>query len=211
MTASLEWTKAAALLKLPREGGWPSRLDVYQLATLQAADGTESARVIAATLLDACKAGELRHEPGERAMRPGGVRGIRTIGRLGAAPAGARMAAAPAVVVVKPAPRVAAADVVHWLQAQRRTPSPLVAAWLAAQEQPAEQADDGKRWTGERIAEARAMRDRLKAAGRRDFMAATAAHYAVTPQRLREVLGEPKRASKPKPGAAIARLVHRLK
>lgn len=58
-----------------------------------------------------------------------------------------------------------------------------------------------KKWTPERIAEARAMRDRLKAEGARDYAAKTAAHYGVSPARLRELLAgstEPTKAPAPK-------------
>lgn len=57
-----------------------------------------------------------------------------------------------------------------------------------------------KKWTPERITEARAMRDRLKAEGARDFAAKTAAHYGVSPARLRELLAgstEPTKAPAP--------------
>lgn len=58
-----------------------------------------------------------------------------------------------------------------------------------------------KKWTPERVAEARAMRDRLKAEGARDYAAKTAAHYGVSPARLRELLAgstEPTKAPAPK-------------
>lgn len=51
-------------------------------------------------------------------------------------------------------------------------------------------------WTDARKAEARAMRDRLKADGARDYAAQTAAHYGITPKRLREVLSEGKTPAK---------------
>jgi hypothetical protein len=51
-------------------------------------------------------------------------------------------------------------------------------------------------WTDARKAEARAMRDRLKADGARDYAAQTAAHYGITPKRLREVLSESRATAK---------------
>lgn len=73
---------------------------------------------------------------------------------------------------------------------------------------------DSSRWTDERKAEARAMRDKLKAEGRRDYAARTAECFSVTPQRLRVVLGpdESRPRLKPLQGwPQTARKVHRAK
>jgi hypothetical protein len=45
-------------------------------------------------------------------------------------------------------------------------------------------------WTPERKAEARAMRDKLKNDGARDFAAQTAKHFEVSTARLRKILSE---------------------
>lgn len=50
------------------------------------------------------------------------------------------------------------------------------------------EAERPKKWTTERIAEARAMRDRLKRDGKRDYMKRTADHFAVTPSFLRRLM-----------------------
>lgn len=56
----------------------------------------------------------------------------------------------------------------------------------------------GAPWTPEQIAEARAMRDSLKAKGRRDYVARTATYFGVDKSRLRTVLKEnPKHAANP--------------
>jgi hypothetical protein len=58
--------------------------------------------------------------------------------------------------------------------------------------------EGGKKWTPERVAQARAIRDKHKADGHPDYMARTAAHYGVTPQRLRAVL-RPEDTARPAP------------
>lgn len=99
----------------------------------------------------------------------------------------------------------------------RELAAALGLAWPAALEPPTGTAPTvsapdelpSKRWTAGRVADARAMRDELKAAGRRDFTRATAAHFGVTPQRLRVLLRD---AGRPKAAPdSFARMVRRLK
>lgn len=206
MTA-LFWTRAAALLKLPLAAGWPAALEPMQLAALQAGfaspEDRREAHVIGAALVHACRSGKIDCEP---AQRPAVAPVRRVVGSIGGGAPGRTQPALRTVTVF----RIGPAAFLGRLAAQGLEPSALVREWSEAT--PAERAEpEGKRWTVERVAAARAMRDRLKAAGRRDFMAATARAYGVTPQRLREVLDPP---AKPKPKAAatpLARLVHRLK
>lgn len=206
--SAIAWTRAAAVLKLPVAEGWPATLEPLQAAALQAgfAEPAErrEAHVIAAACTDACRAGKIACEAANRPARPA----RRTVGYIGGAQASQwPQPVARTVEVFRVGPHAFA----EWLRAQGVEPSALVDAWLASQAAAVAPAESGKVWTAQRIAEARAMRDMLKAAGRRDYMTATAARYGVTPQRLREVLSGPKRSPKAKPGAAIARLVHRLK
>lgn len=62
-------------------------------------------------------------------------------------------------------------------------------------------ANAGEKWTPQRIADARAMREQLKREGRRDYARRTAEHFGVAPQRLRKVLG-PDAQSAPAPKLA---------
>jgi hypothetical protein len=128
-TSSLAWTHAAALLGLPRATGWPATLDTLQAAALQSSDRTE-AGIIAATLADACQAGTLAHEAGERVVRP------RRRGYIGQAPADARLRPTPAPRTVQ-AYSIGPHALADWLRAQGLTPGPLVAAWAASQAKPA--------------------------------------------------------------------------
>lgn len=60
-------------------------------------------------------------------------------------------------------------------------------------------------WTPERVAEARAMQAKLKGEGSKNYAALTAAHYDVTPTRLREVLkkAESTKGTKPPKRAGL--------
>jgi hypothetical protein len=92
-----------------------------------------------------------------------------------------------------------------WLAAptQDETPSAHIAAWLEAvgagvKPQPQHEAapvptatpliEQPTIWTDKRKREARAMLEKLKGEGKRDFHKQTAEHYQVSPQRLRDVL-----------------------
>lgn len=55
--------------------------------------------------------------------------------------------------------------------------------------------ESARKWTPERIAEARTMRDKLKGDRVRDYAKRTAQHFGVTTTRLREVLGPPSAAT----------------
>ena len=65
-------------------------------------------------------------------------------------------------------------------------------ALLGLVSEPAADSNEGGRlrWTDERKAEARAMRDRLKNEGARDYAKQTAEHFGVSPTRLRVILAE---------------------
>jgi hypothetical protein len=208
---SLAWTRAAALLKLPRAAGWPATLEPMQAAALQEGFTTAAERreahLLAATLADACRAGEIASEAATRPVRP---RSRRIVGAIGGAPMPPQTAPPARAVEVF---RVGAAAFADWLRAQGLEPAPLVAAWLAAHgAKPAEQ--PGKLWTATRIAEARSMRDKLKAEGARDYHARTAKAFGVNGARLRQVLGPDE--SRPKLPALVgwpapAKRIHRLK
>lgn len=214
--SALTWTRAAALLRLPRAEGWPAALEPLQCAALQTGYSgpveRREAHLIAAALTDACRAAEIACEAANRVAQPA----RRRVGTIGPAQPRQWPQPAPPVRTVG-VYRIGPHPFAEWLRAQGVEPSALVAAWVASQAAPVAQpapAEGGKIWTAVRIAEARAMRDKLKAAGHRDYAARTAAHYRVSPQRLREAIGDDKPKRTPKrgtPQGAIARLVHRLK
>jgi hypothetical protein len=84
----------------------------------------------------------------------------------------------------------------------------------AANAAPGTQSSGGKRWTPKCIAEARAMRDRLRGEGHRDYMRRTAKHYCVSGSYLRRLFGPDEKRPRPPalPGwAPNAQKVHRLK
>src|SRR5690606_12797309 len=85
----------------------------------------------------------------------------------------------------------------HWLQ-QGQPDS--IESQDEAPEQGGGPAQPGttQRWTAELRKEARVMYQRLQAEGVKDYAARTAAHYGVTPQRLREVLSDGTKAAQPK-------------
>lgn len=92
-----------------------------------------------------------------------------------------------------------------------RNPSPAMRS-----REPAGGAQAGPvKWTAARLAEARAMRDKLRASGASDFTKQTAAHFGVSTARLREVLGPDESRAKPAPlvgwPAPKRGRVHRLK
>lgn len=96
-------------------------LDARQAAALQAGDRAEAA-ILARALLDACARGEVEHEAGERAVPQ-----RRTVGYIGTAPAGARVAPVrmERVTLITPAAFGA------WLRSRGLEPSAKVRAWLA--------------------------------------------------------------------------------
>lgn len=67
------------------------------------------------------------------------------------------------------------------------------------------------RWTVERIAEARAMRDELRAAGVRGYMKQTAVHFGVSVARLRDVLGRAEKSLKATPWSVLNQDINRTR
>lgn len=196
---ALAWSRAAALLKLPRAAGWPSTLNLLQAAALQTGFAgpaeRREAHVFRVALTAACRAGEIACEV---AQLPPPKRRIRVVGTSGRPR-----------VLLQPVPqaqpvevyRIGARAFIEWLRSLGVEPSPLVCAWAASQPAPEVQqapTEGGKRWTPERVAAARAMRDKLKAAGHRDYAARTAAAFGVNTARLRQVLGPDETAPKKK-------------
>jgi hypothetical protein len=127
MATSLAWTTAAALLGLPRAAGWPATLDTRQAAALQASQDGREAALIAATLADACQAGEVACEAGQRTVK--GARRLR--GYIGPAPIGARLQPAPPARTEQTY-RVGPHAFASWLESQGLQPGLLVAAWAQA-------------------------------------------------------------------------------
>ena len=89
------------------------------------------------------------------------------------------------------------------VDALRVSESALLALRAGAQAPVADSNEgSGLLWTDKRKAEARAMRDKLKSGGARDFAAQTAKHFGVSTTRLREILAE---GNTPSPWPAFKR------
>lgn len=203
--SALAWTRAAALLKLPRADGWPAALEPLQCAALQTGYSgpveRREAHLIAAALTDACRAGEIACEAANRVAQPA----RRRVGTIGPAQPRQWPQPAPPVRTVE-VYRVGPHPFAEWLRAQGVEPAALVAAWLAAIDKPAatlmtsgKLRSKGEPWTPEVIAAARAMKTRLRVEGVADFEARVAAACDCTPGRLRQVLGPDESTPKPKP------------
>lgn len=146
MVSSLAWTRAAALLGLPRAASWPAMLEPLQAAKLQTGFATDIERrkacEIADTLGDACMAGEIVCEAAQRTVRP---KQRRIRGYIGGAPAGAPVHAVPAARIEQ-THRIGAAAFVAWLRTQGDDPAALVQAWAsAAQSSQVEEVSDPQR------------------------------------------------------------------
>lgn len=144
--SELAWSKAARLLSLDHDAGWPLLLDLRRLAELQAGKETkeqrDEARDIEATLLRACKAGTLPCEAHESPIRTRYavvhrpavaegwgdelLHGFRDV-RVTVGPAPRPKPALKATIY-----RLSPATFAIWLAGEGLTPSPLAAAWFKA-------------------------------------------------------------------------------
>ncbi len=215
---NLKWRDAMAVAgwhftKTEQDIGWADSMRPDQLAALQRPyirGGVENrpgrwrTEALAKAVTDACKGGDLAHIaktlPG-KAVANIKIREVETW-------EGTRKET---YYTPSPKPKdvteyqITAQAFAAWLTAptQDETPSAHIAAWLetvgaGVKPQPQHEAapvptatpliEQPTIWTDKRKREARAMLEKLKGEGKRDFHKQTAEHYQVSPQRLRDVL-----------------------